>query len=83
VVSVTGHAIKEVVFFVDGRRVGSVSSAPGRTKFKKTIHPGRNSNVHRVTARVTFKPGSRTPATTLRLVFRRRPVVSPPPRFTG
>jgi ice-binding like protein len=83
VVSVTGHAIKEVVFFVDGHRVGSVSSAPGRTKFKKTIRPGRDSKVHRVTARVTFKPGSRTPARTLRLVFRRRPVTPPRPRFTG
>jgi hypothetical protein len=83
VVSVTGHAIKEVVFFVDGRRVGSVTSAPGRTKFKKTIRPPRDSKVHRVTARVTFKPGSRTPATTLRLVFRRRPVAPSPPRFTG
>jgi hypothetical protein len=83
VVSVTGHAIKQVVFFVDGRRVGSVKSAPGRTKFKKTIHPPGGSRVHRVTARVTFKPASRTPARTLRLVFRRSPVVAPAPRFTG
>jgi hypothetical protein len=79
---VTGKNIKQVVFFVDGHRVGTVNAKPGRKKFKFTIHP-RDNNVHRVTARVTFKPGSRTPAKTLRLVFRRPPTTPAPPRFTG
>jgi hypothetical protein len=81
-VSVTGNAIKQVVFFLDGHRVGTVNAKPGRKKFKITIRP-RGGSVHRVTARVTFKPSSRTPAKTLRLVFRRPPTTPTPPRFTG
>jgi hypothetical protein len=81
-VTVTGDNIKQVVFFVDGHRAGTVKAKPGRTKFKFTIHP-RDNNVHRVTARVTFKPGSRTPTKTLRLVFRRPSAKPTAPRFTG
>ncbi|MBA3328636.1 MAG: DUF3494 domain-containing protein [Solirubrobacterales bacterium] len=83
-VSVTGRKIKRVVFYIDGRRVGTVHAKRGRTKFKLKIDPRRQSRrVHRVTVRVTFTPSSRTGQTTRRLTYW-RPVLGPrPPRFTG
>lgn len=83
-VSVTGRAIKSVVFYIDGRRVKTVKAKAGRTKFKLRIDPRRQSRrVHRVTARVTFNARSRTRRTTLRLTYRRAASVSRPPRFAG
>ena len=80
----TGRAIEDVAFYVDGRRVGTVHARPGRTKFTLTIDPrGQSHGVHRVTARVTFTPTSRTRTTTLRLVYRRSSPAPRPPRFTG
>ncbi|MEA2276060.1 MAG: hypothetical protein QOC78_1020 [Solirubrobacteraceae bacterium] len=83
-VSVTGRAIDKVVVYVDGRRRGTVHAKPGRTKFTVTINPrGQSRRVHRVTVRVTYTPGSRTPGTTLRLTYRR--FFPPPhvPHFAG
>ncbi len=83
-VSVTGRAIASVAFYVDNRRIGTVHAIPGRTKFSVTINPrGQTRRVHRVTARVTFTPRSRTASTSLRTTYRR--VVTGPrgPRFTG
>lgn len=83
-VSVTGHAIQSVTFFVDGRRRATVGARTGRRKFTLVIDPRRQSRrVHRVTARVTFTPASRTPPTTRRVTYRRPPVAPRPPRFTG
>jgi hypothetical protein len=82
-VTVTGRAIKSVVFYIDGRRVKTVHAKPGRKKFKLTINPRTQSRrMHRVTARVTFST-SRTPSRVLRLRYRRPPAAPPPPRFTG
>jgi hypothetical protein len=83
-VAVTGHAIQTVVFSIDGRHVATVHARPGRKRFKLQINPLRQGRgVHRVTARVTFRSGSRTPRTTLRLTYRRPPSVTRAPRFTG
>lgn len=83
-VTVTGRAIKRVVFYVDGRRVKTVRAKSGRRKFELTINPRNQSRrVHRVTARVTFSTTSQTPSTWLRLTYRRPPAAAPPPRFTG
>jgi hypothetical protein len=83
-VTVTGRAIKSVVFYVDGRRVKTVPAKSGRKKFKLTINPRTQSRrLHRVTARVTFSTTSQTPRTVLRLRYRRPPAAAPPPRFTG
>jgi hypothetical protein len=80
VVSVTGHAIESVVFYVDGRRVSKVHARPGRTVFKLRIDPRhQNRKIHRVTARIR----TRTTKTTLRIVYRRPPVSPRPPQFTG
>jgi hypothetical protein len=82
-VTVTGRAIKRVVFSIDGRRVKTVNAKSGRTKFKLTINPRTQSRrLHRVTARVTFST-SQTPSRVLRLRYRRPPAATTPPRFTG
>jgi len=82
-VSVTGHAIKKVVFYVDGKRAGTVYAKPGRRKFKLTIKPaGQSPGVHRVTAKVTFTTASGTPRATRRLTYRRA-FPAPRPQFTG
>lgn len=81
-VTVAGRSIANVVFYVDGRRVGTVRAKPGRTKFTRTI--SRGTRLRRVTARVTFVTGSGTTSRTLRVVVpRAAPRVPRPPRFTG
>lgn len=83
-VSVTGHAIATVTFYVDGKHRATLHATPGRTKFTLTINPRNQSHsVHQVTARVTFTPASRTHTTTRRLVYRRPSPAPIAPRFTG
>jgi hypothetical protein len=83
-VAVTGNAIASVTFHVDGKRRATVNAKLGRKRFKVTIDPRRQSGrVHRVTARITFKPGSRRGMTTRRLVYRRATPGPRTPRFAG
>jgi hypothetical protein len=83
-VFVTGRAIQSVTFFVDGKRVSTVRARPGRKRFSLTTNPNKQSRrVHRVTARITYTPASRTKTSTLRFTYR-RPLLAPrPPRFAG
>ena len=83
-VSVTGHAIQSVTFYVDDHRRTTVKAKPGRTTFRLKINPRRQSRrVHRVTARVRFKPASRTPSVIRRATYVRPPLVPRTPHFTG
>jgi ice-binding like protein len=83
-VTVTGRSIQSVTFYVDGKRRTTVNAARGRRAFSMRIDPRRQGRgVHRVTARVTFTPGSRTGITTRRVTYRRPPGAATPPRFTG
>ena len=83
-VTVTGRKIERVRFYLDGRRLATVTAKRGRTKFKVTIDPrGRSRRAHVVTARVTFTPASRTTSTTRRFTFRRTSRGPDSPRFTG
>jgi len=54
-VVVTGRAIAQVTFSVDGRRRGTVrATRRGQKRFKLVINPrGQSLRVHRVTARIT------------------------------
>ena len=72
---VTGRSISRVVFSLDGRRVGTDTSSPFRTRLAPAA-PGR----HRVTARVTFLTDSGTRSRTLSFQFVRCP---PRVRLTG
>ena len=82
-VTVTGRRIAKVEFYVDGKRVSTVRAKEGRKNFTVTVNPRRQSGrVHRVTARVTYKPGSRTRTATRRVTYRRL-TVPRPPQFAG
>jgi hypothetical protein len=80
---VTGRAIDRVVFWVDGRRIGTVRARPGRTKFMITIHPRGRRGMHRLTARITFKSSSGTSSTVRRTTYYTAGRVARTPRFAG
>ena len=69
---------------MDGKRRATVNAKPGRRRFTLKIDPRRQSGrVHRVTARITYTPGSRRGTTTRRFVYRRATPGPRTPRFTG
>ena len=81
---VTGHAIRSVRFYVDGRLTRTVGSRQGRTKFKLLIRPrGQSGGVHRVRAQITYGPDSATSVATRRLTYRRAATSARAPRFAG
>jgi len=84
-VVVTGRAIAQVTFSVDGRRRGTVrATRRGQKRFKLVINPrGQSLRVHRVTARITYRAGSGTSSSTRRLVYRRATPGPLTPRFAG
>jgi len=82
-VVVTGSRIRSVVFYVDGRKVRTLTKAD---KQRRWIHTVRTTKLkygtHRVKVRVTFTKASATKARTLTMVINRcRPTVKP--KFTG
>ncbi|MFP5361742.1 MAG: DUF11 domain-containing protein [Thermoleophilia bacterium] len=82
VAKVRGRNISHVMFTLDGRKVKTVRSKPGRTVFSVRINPRRQSyRAHRVNARVTFKASAGTRSRTLRFVYLRCARVAP--KFTG
>ncbi len=81
-VVVTGREIAKVVFYVDGKRIGTVNAKPGRKKFKMKINPRKQSSeIHRVKARVTYTQPT-SGGTTVRLTYW-RPFPTPKPHFAG
>ena len=79
---VSGRQIRRVTYFVDGRRVARRAARSGQTRFTARIRPGAlRPGVHRVTARVVFRAGTRP--RTLVLSFQRCVPQDPSPRFTG
>jgi hypothetical protein len=68
--TVRGRRIALVRFYLDGRRVRRI--ADRRRVYRVKVNPrGLGIGPHRITVRVRFVAGSRTPARTLRLTFRR------------
>jgi len=83
-VRVTGRAIAQVRFFVDGRRRQTVNAKKGRTVFLLRVNPhGQDSGMHRITARVRFSAASGAKARRLHFVYARCSNVAAGPRFTG
>jgi hypothetical protein len=81
---VRGRQIRRVTFFLDGRRLARRSARRGQRRFAVRVQPGRlGVGVHRVTARVVFRPASRTRQRRLVLSFQRCARSAPAPRFTG
>jgi hypothetical protein len=82
---VTGRSIDRVVFSVDGTRIGTARSKPGRKKFKIVINPaGQSRRTHRLTARITFQTSSGTASVVRRMTYRTaRSAAVRLPQFAG
>jgi hypothetical protein len=80
-VTVRGRSMRSVAFYVNGRRVRTVSVPRGRTTV--TVRLGSKAKVHRVRARVTYVASARTRARDLRATILRCSPASARPTFTG
>jgi hypothetical protein len=82
---VRGRLIRRVTYFVDGRRIGTVTRANAAGQFQVRVDPRRmRAGTHRVRAVVQFRSGA-GPSRTLRMSFRvcARPARQVQPSFTG
>jgi hypothetical protein len=81
---VAGTKIAKVIFYLDGKRIKTVTRKNLRGTFAVRIDPRRlKLGVHRLIAKVTFQRGSATKARTFRLSFQHCPRALRAPRFTG
>jgi len=79
---VRGRSIASVTFFVDGKKVKTISGTRGSYAIK--VHPQRYGfGRHTIVARVQFTAASGTSARKLPLTFRRCAQGAVAPRFTG
>jgi hypothetical protein len=79
---VSGRSIASVTFFLDGRKVKTVSGK--RSVYAVKVRPGRlGFGRHKIVARVVFTAASGTAARNLPLTFRRCAQGAVAPRFTG
>jgi hypothetical protein len=82
---VSGRRIRRVTYFVDGRRVATVTRADAAGRWRARVDPRRlRSGTHRVRAQVQFVSGA-GPSRALRMSFRvcARPARRVQPSFTG
>jgi hypothetical protein len=71
-VIVRGRQIARVVFTVDGKAVRTLTKPSDGRRYRLRVDPRTmRSGVHRVLARVTFRPQSGTRARSLRVIFSR------------
>jgi hypothetical protein len=83
-VSVRGANILRVDFSVNGRLLTRVTRRDRTGAFRAVVSPrGLRGGLHRVNARVVFRPAARAAARTLRMSFRRCPRPIQRPLFTG
>jgi uncharacterized repeat protein (TIGR01451 family) len=80
-VTFSGDRVRSVRVYVNGHRVRSLNlrTLQSTARPRVTLAPGR----YRVTARVTFQPGSATPGVSLSRVVRVCAAAALAPRFTG
>jgi hypothetical protein len=77
--TVRGRAIAKVAFSLDGKAVKTVKGAGSYSVRSSTLSAG----VHRIKAKVTFKPAAHTRSRTHLLTFQRCAVRQVAPRFAG
>jgi len=82
--TVTGRLIVKVTFYLDGKRVRTLTKPDKHGRWILTVTVGKVAyGTHRVVARVQFAKTSETKAKTMRLSFNRcRPAIVAP-KFTG
>jgi hypothetical protein len=79
---VSGRSIASVTFYVDGRKVKTISGK--RAAYVLQVRPGRYGfGRHKIVARVQFTAASGTKARRIPLTFRRCAQGAVAPRFTG
>jgi hypothetical protein len=82
--TVTGRQIRRVTFFVDGRRVRTVTRADSRGRWTLELRTSQlRRGANRVNARVEFSTASQTRTRTLRLNITRCAAQVVRPQFTG
>ena len=80
---VTGEPIESVAFFLDGRRVKTVTRPDSASRFTYSMRCAHlRVGAHRGRAVVTFESGATPASKTLRFQITRRPAQRSP-RFTG
>ena len=83
-VQVRGRQIRKVVFYLDGKRVKTLTNSRGGTRFMLPIRPNTlRRGTHRVIAVTYFTKASKTKMRLLRVVFQRCRRTAVAPRFTG
>ena len=83
-VQVTGRQIRKVDFYLNGKKVRSLTRPNLGTRFALPIRPNSlRRGQHRVLAVTYFTKASGTKMRTLRVVFQRCGRTAAAPRFTG
>jgi hypothetical protein len=83
-VRITGRNIARVIFFIDGKRVKTVSQPDRQGRFILRVDITRyNRKPHKLRAQVFYTDESRTASTTKKLSFKRCAKAKAKPRFTG
>ena len=81
--TVRGSRISRVTFYRDGKRIRRIDAKRGQRAFSVKVRAAGAQGVHRITAKVRFKAGSRPRTRTLRLSYQRCRKQVVQPRFTG
>ncbi len=83
-VTVTGRQIRRVTFYLDGRKLRTLTRANRGTRWVLAVRPNSlRRGSHRILAVTSFTAASGTRSRTLRVVFQRCGRVQAAPRFTG
>jgi hypothetical protein len=83
-VQVSGRQIRRVVFYMDGKKVKTLSRPNAGTRFRLPVTPGTlRRGTHRVLAVTYFTKASGTKSRTLKVVFQRCSRKAVAPKFTG
>ena len=83
-VQVTGRDIRRVVFYLDGKKVSTLTRPNRGTRFALPVRPNSlRRGTHRVLAVTSFTAASGTRPRTLRVTFSRCARTAVAPRFTG
>ncbi len=83
-VQVTGRQIRKVDFYLDGRKVRTLTRPNRGTRFALPVRPNSlRRGTHRILAITYFTVASGTKSRTLRVSFQRCARAATAPRFTG
>jgi hypothetical protein len=83
-VLVHGRQIRKVVFYLDGKKVKTLTRPNKGKRFVLPVRPNRlRRGTHRILAVTYFRKASKTKSRTLRVAFSRCSRAAVAPRFTG